>query len=228
MPIWHMNHYYTYLLNPLFYKANHHTTMNHICIVSHCNYSRRALIEIVNQVHQNELFKISLLKGSATESEIKPTHILIFDSCPLDIIKSVDSLMCKIKGNELKRAKVIVISDEKFKMSLACSFAMKLKHFYHVSNCSALSESINLLSLIIHYDIYPRLYCKNAVELLSKNEHRVIYGYLIGESVLDLASELSISEKTVYSHKRNALLKLGFIMHGTLHHKILLSIFDIR
>ncbi|MDP0522288.1 helix-turn-helix transcriptional regulator [Serratia marcescens] len=62
-------------------------------------------------------------------------------------------------------------------------------------------------------EVYQKKTSEPVLHFLSKRECEVIEGLVNGASISDLSKQLKVAKKTIYSHRRNALIKIGASSH---------------
>lgn len=200
-----------------------------IGLLGYCNYSQVAIINILNEAHENdENFRIKILdtnKKSQRSIFLDLDFLIVIGQCRFTLFSLLYTFTSNVSN---KNKKVIVISNNKYIHSVSLYLSQFKKDFFHITLQSSSNDVKEKLQKILCRGEWQGMRCPTLSDILSQRELDIMLSFFSGESVNNASKRLSLSKKTISSYKINAMRKVRITRHDLFNHNLILLLLKIK
>ncbi|CNL80251.1 helix-turn-helix transcriptional regulator [Yersinia aldovae] len=203
--------------------------MIRIGLLGHCHYTRVALSYMLTTMYQDkdiiEIIILDKINAHTIRESENLDYLIVSGYQHISFHYSLKVLLGKFFHNPLQ---LIVLTEPQLTPLIAHFFAQYCHGIYFIrlsESCIAIQQQ---LREILFSRKLPNTVCISIRSLLTRRELEVMKALFSGVSVRDLCVQLSVSEKTISTHKSRAQDKLQYFQKDIFHHIMLIDALQIH
>lgn len=190
--------------------------------MGHCHYTRVALnsilMAICNDKDRAEIIVLNKLSIHTIKESENLDYLIVSGYPHMSFHYSLNILLERF----YRKSQQLIVLTEPRLMPLIVHFLAKYCHYiYFIQLSQSCMDIQQQLQKVLFSCQLPESECVSIRSLLTRRELYVMNALFSGVRVSDLCVQLTVSEKTISSHKLKARDKLQYFQRDVFHHTLL-------